>query len=255
MALPIINDKQGVLGFRVNEAVNFQPGATTDSTITAWAASGLPAGLSINTSTGLISGAVAVPGYWVVGVSATNTTGQSAPVFFTFGILAGAGTVVTPGGSDTGIDLDFDVVTGLVTLSGGAPATAVGDEVPPLFYAKTGDVRLLNLRFFKNAVQIDPDPATIRFALKEFDPDGRLMNASAFVKVSSGATAYFKLPISLTVPAVIAAIENYQADRGSRFTALADIEITQTVSIAGVTSLVITSRTFGLQLARDLADR
>jgi hypothetical protein len=257
MPVPTISDKQSVLGFRTYEAINFQPGVFTDSAITNWAATSLPTGLAIDDTTGLISGSVAASGYYVVGVVATNTTGDSAPVYFTFGILGASGVAVTPGGSDVGIDLDIDVVSREVTLAGAdRPEPQPGDDgPPPLFHVKTGDVFLLNVRFKKNGVTLDPNPGTIRFALKEFDPDGRLVLSTAFHKVNSGETAYFQVPVPLTASAVFASIENYAQDQGSIFTALAELEWTQTVSIAGTTSLVSTTRTFGLSLARDLADR
>ncbi len=48
---------------------------TADNTPTSFNATGLPAGLSVNTTTGLISGTPTTPGVSNVSISATNTTG------------------------------------------------------------------------------------------------------------------------------------------------------------------------------------
>ncbi len=56
------------------EAFSYQIQA--DGSPTAYAASGLPAGLSINTATGLISGTPTTPGTYSVGLTATNAGGD-----------------------------------------------------------------------------------------------------------------------------------------------------------------------------------
>src|SRR5207253_6372481 len=48
---------------------------TSDQAITTWGASGLPAGLSVSTTTGLISGTPTAVGTFSVGLSATNANG------------------------------------------------------------------------------------------------------------------------------------------------------------------------------------
>src|SRR5438270_13776930 len=49
---------------------------TADQSITTWGASGLPAGLTVNTTNGLISGTPTVTGTFSVGLSATNGNGS-----------------------------------------------------------------------------------------------------------------------------------------------------------------------------------
>ena len=256
MAIPTISDIQGILGFRAYEGIAFQPGVFSDSTVTAWVATGLRAGLTIDPDTGLIEGNVPVAGYYVVGVVATNGTGDSAPVYFTFGILAASGTVVTPGGSDVGIDLDVDVVTRRVTPAnaGSGGATAVDAALAALFHAKAGDVILLNFRFYKAGVVLDPDPTAMKFAVKEFDTEARVVMSEDFEKVGTGETAYFQMPVALTAAAIAAVLGNYDRDKGTSFLALADLEWKQDVSIGTTTELISTTQTFGFNLARGLAD-
>src|SRR6202522_4390639 len=76
-----------------------------------YSASGLPAGLSINSSTGLISGTPTTAGTSSVTVTATDTTGAKGTATFTWTVSSGAG-------------------TGGVDISAGGPAAApfVADE-------------------------------------------------------------------------------------------------------------------------------
>jgi hypothetical protein len=55
--------------------VAFSYQITADQAITTWGASGLPAGLTVNTVTGLISGTPTATGTFSVGLSATNANG------------------------------------------------------------------------------------------------------------------------------------------------------------------------------------
>jgi hypothetical protein len=68
-----------------------------------YSATGLPAGLSINTSTGVISGTPTASGSSAVTVTATDTTGASGSVSFTWTINPASGPVtVTNPGNQTG---------------------------------------------------------------------------------------------------------------------------------------------------------
>ncbi len=58
---------------QVGVAFSYQ--ITADQAITTWGATGLPAGLSVNTSTGLISGTPTTSGTYSVNLSATNANG------------------------------------------------------------------------------------------------------------------------------------------------------------------------------------
>ncbi len=61
----------------------------------SYAATGLPAGLSINTSTGLISGTPTASGSSNVTVTVTDSTGASGTASFTWNITGGSGNTVT----------------------------------------------------------------------------------------------------------------------------------------------------------------
>ena len=104
MAIPVISNTTSVLGFRKKQEFAYQPYAS--NTPTSWAATGLPTGVTINTTTGLISGAATIPGVYVVSLTASNATGPSTPHQIAIGIEDG------PLNDSIGIELNVDVRTG-----------------------------------------------------------------------------------------------------------------------------------------------
>ena len=218
--------------------------------------------------TSLITGSVSTPGVYVFGLKAINasagtypaTPSESAVVYFTLGIEPGDGSATLAGSSDTGIDVNVDVATREVTA--GVAAAATGTEAAakpaPLFLLKDGDVAMLNIRFKKSGVAIDPSPTSIKLAFKELEPDGVLFAAGGmattnFAKSGAGAAAFFQVPVAVSGDALAAALGNYEADAGTEFAALCEIEWKQTISaVGGVTELISSSKTFQVEIARDL---
>lgn len=253
MSLPTIDSTQSYLGYQAYETFAFQPGVFSDSTCT-WSATNLPSGLSINSSTALISGSVATPGTYVIGVRGTNATGaMAAPVYFTIGIDAGDGSLAVSGSSDTGIDINIDVVTRDVTLASSSSASTAA-----LFLLKENDTAILNIRFKKSEVALDPDPTEINIAFKELETDLAILTGggavtTAWTKIGSGTAAVCRLPIVMTSDALAAALSNYEDDAGTQFDALCEIEWKQAITaVGGITELVASTKTFKVTIARDL---
>jgi hypothetical protein len=259
MAIPIISTTQGILGYKQFEVWNFQPGAL--NTPTSWAAAGLPAGLTIDGTTGLIScDGSTLPGQYVITVTATNGDGTSDPQTFFVGIEASTGSGLSPGGADLGIDLSVDVLTRDVTLVTSQPAAAAptaDSDNDYVFFAKYGDTVILNIRFYKDGVRIDPLLSSLKFDLKELEPDGALITGNAYasapIKVGSGVTAVYQIAVEFTGDALGGALSNYEADAGTLFIALAEIEWKRAITFDGSSlTIVQASQTFRVRVDRDL---
>lgn len=74
--VPVITSKATASG-SVGIAFSYQVTAT--NTPTSYSATGLPAGLTINSRTGLISGTPTVAGTWTVTIAAANRRGTGKP--------------------------------------------------------------------------------------------------------------------------------------------------------------------------------
>jgi hypothetical protein len=219
----------------------------------------ISAGMIRKCGTSLISGSVATPGVYVFGLKAVNasagtfpaTPSESAVAYFTLGIEAGDGSSVVAGSSDTGIDLNIDVLTREVSLGSGVATGAA------LFLLKEDDTAILNLRFKKSGTALDPNPTEIHIAFKELETEGVILSAGGvattdWLKSGTGAAAVFQVPVEVTGDALASALANYEADAGTKFDALCEIEWKQVVAVGGVTELVSSTRTFKVTIERDL---
>lgn len=195
-----------------------------------------------------------VQGVYVVIVTARNADGIGTREF-TIGITSGAATVA--GSADTAIDLSLDVVSGLVTLgsSGASPLAPLPAQAPAMLaWIKSGDTRMFAIRAYKDGARVDPNFTSLRMVFKEFEPEQVIVDSGAFEKVGSGATALWNLPVTVTPANVDPALSGYEADAGTGFTALTEIEWKRDVTHNAATLQIVgTSRTFQVALNRDMA--
>ena len=103
MSAATINPNTSVLGFTTGQYVAYQC-ATTDGQTGTWSCTNLPAGLSINATTGLITGMPTTPGVYNTTIKFTNGNG-TATLPVTFGI-DDAGYV-----TDVGIEVNIDLLS------------------------------------------------------------------------------------------------------------------------------------------------
>jgi hypothetical protein len=99
---------QGAQSWTVGTAASLQMSATDSASgqTFTWSASGLPAGLSINASSGLISGTPTTAATGTATVTATDTTGASGSTTVSWSVAGsgggGSGNAVANGGFETG---------------------------------------------------------------------------------------------------------------------------------------------------------
>jgi hypothetical protein len=112
----------------VGQSTSLQIGATDSAGGTlSYSASGLPAGLSINASSGLISGTPSAAGSSNVTVTATDSTGPSGSTQFTWTIASSGGGGCTAGqllgnpGFETGAAAPWATGTGVINNSSSEP--------------------------------------------------------------------------------------------------------------------------------------
>ena len=266
MSAPVINTTTSVLGYKQWQSWEYQPYAT--NVPTSWACPNLPAGLSINTTTGLISGAASVSGVFVCGLTAANGDGTSAPLVLTIGIDP-ASAALTNSGYEVKINVQTREIE-FIAPSGGSPQTVsktvtdaastttttgsqtVGDSAPNLF-AKITDSLLLWISFQKDGVNLDLDIQTLAIAIKEFAPDVRLVLGDTWKKFGSGTGAYYGLYAAISGTDLASALSNYEADSGTAFDGLADIrweEANPDHATFGPENFQFTTRDFKLTVAR-----
>ena len=212
----------------------------------------ISAGTISKVSSGLITAptGIATQGTYVFLVAATNGDGTGTREFV-LGIASSSASA-SPGSADTSIDLTVDVVTRQVSL--GRPGES-GASSGALAYLKEGDVAMFVIRFAKGGVQIDPELTGLRIAVKQNEPEAILIEASDFEKVGTGSTACWNLPVAVTGSALAGALADVEADAGTSFPALTEIEWTREVTHnAAPLELIGTTRTFVLHIDRDLAD-
>ena len=195
MAAPIINPNTSVLGFTTGQYVAYQCG-TTDGQVGTWSCANLPDGLSINATTGLISGMPTTPGVYNCVLKIHNTAGDGIlPV--TFGI-DDAGYI-----TDVGIEVDIDLISGAVSF----PTSADGK-----LHGKSGDYLPLLVGLQKSGELLDLPVTGIAFGLKEFESDARLiLSDGAFTKLGSYERTRWRTLVYLDPAKLAGALADYEA--------------------------------------------
>lgn len=247
MAIPIINTTTSILAYKQWENWAYQPYATNSPT--SWNCGPLPPGMALNASTGKISGRGEVPGVYLAELTASNASGASAPIMLTIGIEPAS---VTP---DSKHEIAIDLGTGQVTLlnySVQSPASQPTDA--PLISAKEDDDLLLRILFLKGGNVIDLDLTSLKFAIKELEPESILvLSTPTFQKQGSGSNAGFLLHVKFDGDLLVSSLSNYEEDGGTFFNALAEIAWGQTnTETIGPVELRRSSATFRIRIEREL---
>lgn len=240
MAAPVIDPTTSVLAYRRGESFIYQPAAT--NTPTSWAALGLPAGVSINTSTGRISGAATEAGVYNITLTATNVDGTSAPLFVALGIES---SIYEPDGS---VEINLDWLTGKVSN----PATKDGE---PVAFVARGDTLIAAVGIMKNGQLQDLPITLVQLAIKEYEGEGVLsLGDGLFRKSGSFDQTRYKTAIHFDPEALTPILSSYEGDRSTYFDATAELRVlwsSQLLEGGPVVELERTSQNFTIRLSRD----
>ncbi len=211
------------------------------NTPTSYAASPLPDGLSINTTTGVITGTPVGEGLTTTSITATNADGTSDAVQLVWNVQAAA----VGGGNWSDLELDIDFHTRQVSI----PGVELPDD-GAVFRVGKGDRFYLLVGVTKYGVLQDLKPAsqvvTVRCALKEFEPESiiQLASGSPTTKVGSSDTTRFRIAIEFTPENWQGVLSNYEDDERTSVYANTEIEVT-------VDTLRLTTVPFKVEVIRD----
>lgn len=250
MPVPVISPVRSLLYYAQWQTWARQPFAT--ETPTSWAAaSALPPGLSLNATTGLLSGAVTMPGVYEFALTATNASGTSAPGLFVAGITPTTWTAPVDA-----LDVILDLGTGLVTVND-LTSTPGGtlDQQTVLAWLKSGDARLLHIRPVKNGAVCDIAFLTLKLAAKVFEPEASVIASTAFGRAATGPDTYYRMAVLLTDAQLDAELFNAENEAGTLLTALFEFEWTWTNTLTpdcGLTTVRGSSQNFALGVERQM---
>jgi hypothetical protein len=253
MAIPVIDPTTSVLAYQTGQFFVYQPAAT--NTPTSWAAVGLPAGISINTTTGKISGAATEPGVFNITLTATNGDGTSAPLFLAMGIESAE---YHP---DSSIELDMALANGAVSNP------AVDDDEPPLF-GKMGDRLLVAIGLKKGNILQELAVAQVDIAVKEYESESlKILTTGVFEQVGEWDATRYLIVVYLDPTVMAGVLSSYEglkrgnqtqedADKDTFVDATAEIRIGILYQPPGAEAPQVherSSASFKFRIARDMA--
>jgi len=245
MAIPVISNTTSVLGYRKGQYFEYQMQATNSPT--SWTASGLPSGMSINSS-GLVSGAAISAGVYLVKVIASNATGPSTPLEVAMGIED------TNYNDGIGIEVNIDLRSGSVSVPGITPASGQNASQAVMFL-KYGDKVFLDIGFLKGEELQTMAMASIVMNIREFDGETVLVQSNGGLEIiGTSDRPRYRILVDLDMPDLLNALANYQADYQTTFDAIAEFEWRVDYLEPGALSdeVIRSSKTFRLAIDRDL---
>lgn len=221
MPAPVIEPRTSLQVAKEDESFIFQLAAF--NTPTSWTALYLPPGLSINASTGLISGTPTTPGLYQTAIRANNDDGHDQ-IFLLVTVLT-AEIPIPEMGEWNDLILDFDLVNRTLTASGGTAKEGSG-----LFPMGKGDSMNLLVGFWRGGKMWDVNPngeeMTVKFALKEFEPEILLtLNGGVPEKVVIGDQTRYRITVAIDPATWGPVLSNYEEDERTVMLPVTEIEL------------------------------
>lgn len=243
MPAPTISNLTGIFLLGVGESLNYTPFASESPT--SWACSGLPSGISINTTTGVISGAPVAAGISTCSLTATNGTGTSLALAFIINVVA------APLADEGLVEINYDIQTGQITN----PSISSG----PQLYAKNGDVIPIALALVRAGIMRTASITNVKATLRDdYDSEIATLYDDAPGAPLDVTSPRYRLLLDFTAAPVLNALSEHEGDApptGTPFELAAKIEIEITWSITAInaiTTAIRTTVTFSCHLAKAL---
>jgi len=211
------------------------------NTPTSYSASPLPLGLSVDTTTGVITGTPAIEGLTTTTITATNGDGSGNSVSILWNVQAAA----VGGGTWSDLELDIDFHTRRASIPG---VTTSADGA--VFRVGKGDYFYLLVGLLKYGVLQDLNPANqgvaVRCALKEFEPEAiiTLAHGNPTTKVGAADTTRYRIAIWFSPENWQGVLSNYEDDERTSVYANTEIEIV-------ANGLRLTTVPFKVEVIRD----
>lgn len=258
MSAPIIDPTRSILGFLEGQEFEFQPYASGDPYI--WFCTGaLPPGLTFHSDTGLISGAATVSGVWVLRLQAQNYDGTSADGIVTIGIQPG------PKPRNGRPTILVEINTGAIYVpgpdGGWLPVIDEDNKAYPALWLKRGDNEPILVQFANGDAYADLPLTSLKLTVKHTEPErvigefGGLASASKMKRIPGSRPELLRYAIvgQMIGSALDSALDDEEADDGTFFYGLADIEWQMPNDLdIGPETLIRTSNTFVVGCERDM---
>jgi hypothetical protein len=244
MPAPVINPQSSVPVLRVNQPYTFNLTLAVGSDAAAsWAAlDALPPGITINTTTGVLSGTPTTAGVREVRFTATNGSGTSTAVTVAFGILP------VPYTAEGTMEINLDLDTRQVWNP------RVGNDAPPIF-GKYKDESTISLGILKSGLLQDLNLSGVNVWLQDDDTSKAFkISTGAFEKIGQGDNARYNVDLDWRKDQIKSLLSSASKPTSIGVFVWAEIELVLLESPSGGGSAVLrptTSRTFVCQIQRD----
>jgi len=231
---PTIDTRTSEQSWLTGRPQEWQPSATNSPT--SWSATGLPSGVSINTSTGLVSGTPTTRGVALASIIAANAHGDSDALLVPFSVRGSAGISQDPA-DQLALIIDFDLTTNEISIPGIDPPAAIDVEQlatetattrikREMMRVKSGEVFPILVGFKRNGVLQDISVNTLELAARENEPEQPYeitQDSTAVTKVGSGEDTRFRTSLSIPEDLLESVFSNFEDDNGTQAGLLAEI--------------------------------
>ena len=244
MSKPVLSQITGIAALVKNQPWAYQPAVVSGGPVAAWTAVGLPPGITINATSGRLSGAPEIPGTYVVTLKARDSANvYSDPLILPIGVET------IPFEVDGAIRLNVNVQTGAVY----SPDNTA--NVP--LYAKAGDQILVSIGFEDGGtLQEIPMMALITVSMKVWDDDDDIvLNDGLFIKTGDYDSTRYVTMLDFTDPRIRDAFDEFESRQGTGFAGLCEVNWLWYTTRPGFNDpqpMNRTSRNFQVTTFRDL---